>query len=290
MTALVSFERVFEVLDLPSIVHEKPDAVVLPGERAGRVRPRSFRYPRADEVSLASLETVARTGPRQRGGPPRRLVHGRAGPDGGAGRTLRRRQDHDHPPDRPAVRRRLRGGPGRRVDVRDLTLDSLEDAVGYVTQDAHMFHDTIRANLLYARPAADDGDLGGRSRRPRSPVWSRLSRRSRHRGRRPGLPALRRRAAAAGDRAAPAEVAGDRGARRGHRPPRLRVRGRGAAGARRRPRGPHLRGDRPPALHRAQRRPDPGRRRRPGRPARHARRLLAQGGLYADLYRTQFGT
>ena len=44
-------------------------------------------------------------------------------------------------------------------DVREVTLDSLEDAVGYVTQDAHMFHDTIRANLLYARPGATDTEV-----------------------------------------------------------------------------------------------------------------------------------
>ena len=109
MTALVSFERVFEVLDLPSLIEEKPDAVALPP-----APPRlefdhvAFRYPRADEVSLASLETVARTRvPRHRArcsttssftAEPGQMV-ALVGPSG-------RRQDHDHPPGRPALRRR----------------------------------------------------------------------------------------------------------------------------------------------------------------------------------------
>ena len=102
MTALVSFERVFEVLDLPSSIREKPDAVALP-VTASRVEfdHVSFRYPRAEEVSLASLESVARTETvRHRRGAPRRHLHRRARPDGRAGRPVRRRQDHDHPPGR----------------------------------------------------------------------------------------------------------------------------------------------------------------------------------------------
>ena len=108
MTALVSFERVFEVLDLPSLVPEKPGAVVLP-RTASRVEfdHVAFRYPRADEVSLASLEAVARRRvPRHRRGAARHLVHRRARPDGRPGRAVRRRQDDDHPPGRPALRRR----------------------------------------------------------------------------------------------------------------------------------------------------------------------------------------
>ena len=142
-----------------------------------------------------------------------------------------------------------------------------------------MFHDTIRANLLYARPGADRrADLGRPSRPPRSRTLVRgAARRPRHRRRRPRLPALRRRAAAAGDRPAAAQGAVDRGPRRGHRPPRLRVRGRRPAGARRGAGGPHLAGDRAPALDGPQRRPDPRRRRRPGRAARHPRRAARRG-------------
>ena len=108
MTALVSFDRVFEVLDLPSLIQEKPDAVALP-----RRPPRlefdhvAFTYPRADEISLASLETVARTESRDTG----QVLHdvtftAEPGPDGRAGRPVGRRQDHGHPPRRPALRRR----------------------------------------------------------------------------------------------------------------------------------------------------------------------------------------
>ena len=151
-------------------------------------------------------------------------------------------------------------------DVRDVTLQSLEDVVGYVTQDAHMFHDTIRANLLYARPGADRPEIWAALEAAQiAPPGPGAARRARHRRRRPRLPALRRRAAAARDRPAAAEGARDRRARRGDRPPRQRVRGRRPARPRRRARGPHVAGDRPPALDRPQRRPDPGRRRRPDR-------------------------
>jgi ATP-binding cassette subfamily B protein len=161
MTALVSFERVFEVLDLPTTVPEKPDAVALPRGAADiefeNVR---FRYPRADDVSLASLEVVARKETKDSGEVLRDISFTAApgqmvalvGPSG-AGKTtvthlVARLYD-------------VTGGTVRvgGVDVRDLTLQSLEDAVGYVTQDAYMFHDTIRANLVYARPGADDRQL-----------------------------------------------------------------------------------------------------------------------------------
>ena len=161
MTALVSFERVFEVLDLPSMVQERPDAVPLPRAAAAvEFDHVSFRYPRADEVSLASLESVARLESRETGdvlrdvsftAQPGQMV-ALVGPSG-AGKTtmthlVARLYD-------------VTGGAVRvgRLDVRDVTLQSLEDAVGYVTQDAHMFHDTIRANLVYARPGASDQQI-----------------------------------------------------------------------------------------------------------------------------------
>jgi ATP-binding cassette subfamily B protein len=158
MTALVSFERVFEVLDLPSLVQEKPDAVDVP---AGASRLAfdgvAFTYPRADDISLASLESVARTESRPSGpvlndisfvAEPGRMV-ALVGPSGAGKTTITNLVARLYDVTAGAVRV---GG----LDVRDVTLQSLEDSVGYVTQDAHMFHDTMRANLLYARPDADE--------------------------------------------------------------------------------------------------------------------------------------
>ncbi|HSE72209.1 MAG TPA: ABC transporter ATP-binding protein [Nocardioidaceae bacterium] len=166
MTALVSFERVFEVLDLPSMIRERPDAVPLPAS-ASRVEfdHVAFRYPRADEVSLASLEAVARTESRDTGqvlkdvtfaAEPGQMV-ALVGPSGAGKTTITHLVARLYDPTGGVVRV---GG----YDVRDVTLQSLEDAVGYVTQDAHMFHDTIRANLQYAKPDATDEE-----------IWSALS-------------------------------------------------------------------------------------------------------------------
>jgi ATP-binding cassette subfamily B protein len=164
MTALVSFERVFEVLDLPSLIQEKPDAVALP--RRGAVAASlefdhvAFTYPRADEISLASLEVVARTESR----PTSQVLHditftaqpgemvALVGPSGAGKTTVTHLVARLYDVSAGAVRV---GGH----DVRDVTLQSLEDLVGYVTQDAHMFHDTVRANLLYARPSATEQEI-----------------------------------------------------------------------------------------------------------------------------------
>jgi ATP-binding cassette subfamily B protein len=161
MTALVSFERVFEVLDLPSLIREKPDALALPPHAARLEFDHvAFSYPRAEDISLASLEMVARKESRDTGpvlndisfvAEPGRMV-ALVGPSG-AGKTT---VTH-------LVARLYDAGSGTvRVDghdVRDVTLQSLEDAVGYVTQDAHLFHDTIRENMLYARPGASDQEI-----------------------------------------------------------------------------------------------------------------------------------
>ncbi len=161
MTALVSFERVFEVLDLPSLVQEKPDAVALPRDAARlELDGVAFSYPKADDVSLASLEVVARADSRDTGqvltdvsflAEPGQMV-ALVGPSGAGKTTITHLVARLYDVNEGAVRV---GG----VDVRDVTLQSLEDVVGYVTQDAHMFHDTIRANLLYARPGAADADV-----------------------------------------------------------------------------------------------------------------------------------
>jgi ATP-binding cassette, subfamily B, bacterial len=157
----VSFERVFEVLDLPSLIREKPDAVPLP-RTAARLEfdHVEFGYPRADDVSLASLENVARAESRDNGpvlhdvsftAEPGRMV-ALVGPSGAGKTTITHLVARLYDVTSGAVR--VDG-----IDVRDVTLQSLEAAVGYVTQDAHMFHDTIRENLRYARPVATDEQL-----------------------------------------------------------------------------------------------------------------------------------
>jgi ATP-binding cassette subfamily B protein len=170
MTALVSFDRVFEVLDLKPLIAEKPGAVVLPATADGNgTAPAiefdhvSFRYPAASEVSLASLESIALPVPERQGQTPD-VLHDVtfSAPSGkltalvglsGAGKTtITALAARLYDPDSGAVRI---GG----LDLRDVTLESLHDVVGVVTQDAHLFHDTIRANLDYARPGATEAEL-----------------------------------------------------------------------------------------------------------------------------------
>ncbi|SHM49638.1 ATP-binding cassette, subfamily B [Cryptosporangium aurantiacum] len=168
-SALVSFDRVFEVLDLPPMITEKPNAVPVPaGARSVEFRNVSFSYPAADEVSLASLEEVAvlDTAPRTRvlhdvdfTARPGQLV-ALVGPSGAGKTTISQLIPRLYDVDAGAV---LVGG----VDVRDATTASLRDAVGVVTQEAHLFHDTIRANLLFARPGASDDQLWDALRRAR---------------------------------------------------------------------------------------------------------------------------
>src|SRR3954470_12545199 len=161
MTALVSFERVFEVLDLEPMVAEKPDAVTLPaGVPSLEFEDVHFRYPQAEEVSLASLESVAIleqtvSAPVLKGvsfkALPGQLI-ALVGPSGAGKTTMSQLVTRMYDVQQGSVRV---GG----MDVRDVTLQSLRDAIGVVTQDAHMFHDTIRANLAYAAPDAADDQL-----------------------------------------------------------------------------------------------------------------------------------
>ncbi|MGC5017936.1 ABC transporter ATP-binding protein [Micromonospora sp. DT47] len=161
MSALVSFDRVFEVLDLRPGIEEKPDAVPVP-RGAARVEFRDvrFRYPAAAEVSLASLEDVA-TLDRTANEPvlkgvsftvePGQMV-ALVGPSGAGKSTLSMLISRIYDVTDGEVRV---GG----VDVRDATLASLRDEIGVVTQDSHLFHETIAENLRYARPDATDDEI-----------------------------------------------------------------------------------------------------------------------------------
>ncbi|WP_133853806.1 ABC transporter ATP-binding protein [Labedaea rhizosphaerae] len=169
MTALVSFERVFEVLDLEPMIKERPDAQAAPtGPVSVEFDDVHFGYPSAERTSLASLEEVATLD--QRGGVE--VLHGvrfRAeagsmvalvGSSGAGKSTIASLVPRLYDVDSGAVR--LSG-----VDVRDLSFDAIRDMVGVVTQDGHLFHDTIRANLAYADPSATDEQLWDALRRAR---------------------------------------------------------------------------------------------------------------------------
>lgn len=169
MSALVSFERVFEVLDLKPLIDEKPNAREVPsGPVTVEFDDVRFGYPSAEKVSLASLEEVASLDTR--GGDE--VLHGlsfRAEPgqtvalvgSSGAGKsTIAQLLPRLYDTDGGAVRI---GG----VDVRDLSAASMRQTLGMVTQDGHLFHESVRANLLLARPEATEDDLWDVLRRAR---------------------------------------------------------------------------------------------------------------------------
>ena len=182
MTALVSFDRVFEVLDLKPLIEDRPGAVplVLAAQSTQRTQGNgsagtvplaaeivfdhvSFHYPAASEVSLASLESIALPVPERtdvRSGvlhdvsftAPARKLTALVGPSGAGKTTITHLVSRLYDPDEGTV---CIGG----FNIRDATQRSLHDVVGVVTQDAHLFHDTIRANLTYARRGATEEEL-----------------------------------------------------------------------------------------------------------------------------------
>lgn len=161
MSALVSFERVFEVLDLPVPLREAEDAVDLPpGPLGVELEGVVFRYPSADDVAVGSLEEIS-TGDAGGEEPVLRGVDLVVGPGemvalvghSGAGKTtITSLVARLYDPTEGVVRV---GG----VDLREARLASVHARVGVVTQEAHLFHDTIRTNLLYARPEATEDQL-----------------------------------------------------------------------------------------------------------------------------------
>jgi len=161
MSALVAFERVFEVLDLRPLIAEKPVPVAVPpGPMSVEFSSVSFAYPSADKVSLASLEEVAKLD--KRGGV--KVLHdisfrvesgqlvALVGSSGAGKSTIASLVPRLYDVDAGAVR--LSG-----VDVRDLSFGSLRDTLGMVTQDGHLFHESVRSNLLLAAPDSSEADL-----------------------------------------------------------------------------------------------------------------------------------
>lgn len=175
MTALVSFERVFEVLDLVPMVQDRADAKVLTGrDFAVEFKNVSFSYPKAEEISLSSLEAVAKPETIQSGTVIKEIsflakpgsMTALVGPSGAGKTTI------------SALIPRLYDVTGGAieiggVDVRELTLASLRENIGVVMQDAHLFHDTIGANLRYAKPDATAAEM--QSACEAAQIWSLVS-------------------------------------------------------------------------------------------------------------------
>jgi ATP-binding cassette subfamily B protein len=161
VTALVSFERLFEVLDIVPMIAEDPDAVAIPrGAASIELENVDFTYPGASDVSLASLEAVAVLESTQNS----EVLHGISfrvepgqmvalvGPSGAGKTTISSLVPRLY--DVTAGSLKLNG-----IDIRHATLQSIRDVVGVVTQDPYLFHDTLRANLLYARPDATEAEI-----------------------------------------------------------------------------------------------------------------------------------
>jgi ATP-binding cassette subfamily B protein len=167
LTALVSFDRLFEILDLKPLIAEKPDAQPL-RPAAGGTAPEItfdgvyFRYPRASEVSLASLESIALPSPELTVDTwtlrdvsftaPAGKLTALVGPSGAGKTTMTHLVPRMYDPNEGTVR--IDG-----QDLRDVTMQSVHEQVGIVTQEPYLFHSTIRENLLYAKPDATEAEL-----------------------------------------------------------------------------------------------------------------------------------
>jgi ATP-binding cassette subfamily B protein len=161
MTALVSFDRVFEVLDLKPMISEKPDAIEIPrGQVSVEFKNVSFAYPTAEEVSLASLESVALLDQTPSGEVLHNIsfcinpgeMYALVGPSGAGKTTISYLVPRLYDATSGSV---LLAG----INVKDAKISSIKNIVGMVTQEAHLFHDTIRSNLLYAKPDASETEL-----------------------------------------------------------------------------------------------------------------------------------
>ena len=161
MTALVSFERIFEVLDLAPMVQDRPSAKDLVGKDfAVEFKSVSFAYPKAEEISLSSLESIAKPETVESGvvlngltftakpGTMTALV----GPSGAGKTTISALVPRLYDVTAGSIEV---GG----VDIRELTMKSLRENIGVVMQDAHLFHDTIGENLRYAKPGATEAEM-----------------------------------------------------------------------------------------------------------------------------------
>jgi len=161
MTALVSFERVFEVLDLHPMIVDRPGVKALtPQELSIEFRNVSFSYPKAEEVSLASLESVSKPETVDSGQilnsisftAPKGTLTAIVGPSGAGKTTMSALLPRLYDVTDGAI---LIGGS----DIRDYTVQSLRDSIGVVMQDAHLFHETIAENLRYAKEDATEAEM-----------------------------------------------------------------------------------------------------------------------------------